>query len=139
MALFLVRHGRLLAGELDPVGFDDVWALRDRLPQGAAWCTAPEPGAVATAQLLTEGEVGIVPGIRDRESGESAASYAERVVGTVTGILAAHAGHDVVLVGHARAWTVAEAALTGTEPDPDRWARLGTPDVVTLSEPLLST
>ncbi len=43
MTWFLVRHGRPLVvpgvpasqWELDPAAFDDVWALRDRLPQGA--------------------------------------------------------------------------------------------------------
>ncbi len=49
-----------------------------------------------------------------------------------------HPDQDVVLVGHGTAWTVVAAALTGAEPDLDRWARLGMPDVLTLSEPLLS-
>ena len=52
--------------ELDPAGYDDVWALRDRLPQrGAAWFTSPEPKALATAQLLTDTEVGVVDGLRE--------------------------------------------------------------------------
>jgi len=73
--LFLVRHGRPLVvpgivparWELDPEGYDDVWALREsgRLPQRAAWFSSPEPTATATAQLLTDGPVGIVDDLRE--------------------------------------------------------------------------
>lgn len=77
MALHLVRHGRPLvdhsvpAGgwELDPHGFDEVWALRTsgRLPSGAVWFSSPEPKATQTAQLLTECEVGVVDDLREHE------------------------------------------------------------------------
>ncbi len=54
VTLFLVRHERPVidpttpaaSWPLDPAGFDDVWALRDRLPQGAVWFTSPEPKAL---------------------------------------------------------------------------------------------
>ncbi|WP_182526205.1 histidine phosphatase family protein [Nocardioides dongkuii] len=173
MTLFLVRHGRPLVvpgepaatWELDPAGFDEIWALRDRLPQGAAWFSSPEPKAVATCQLLTEGEVGVVDGLREQERGsawvddfegavrrafaepdvpahpgwEPLARTRERVLRAVGSVRHVHAGEDVVLVGHGTAWTLVEAALTGAQPDPDRWARLGMPAVVALPEPLLSS
>ena len=64
MTLHLVRHGRPLpvegvparAWELDPQGFDDVWALREsgRLPSYAAWFCSPEPkAATKPAQTTT--------------------------------------------------------------------------------------
>lgn len=173
-ALFLVRHGRPLVDrsvpaarwELDPAGFDDVWALRDRLPQGGTWLTSPEPKAVATAQLLTEGEVGIVADLREQERDTTAwlpdhddvvrrafadpdrAAYdgweplartRERVVRAVDAVLRLHgADGPVVLVGHGTAWTLAHAAVTGGEPDPDLWASLGMPDVLAVEEPLVS-
>ncbi|WP_244932276.1 histidine phosphatase family protein [Nocardioides sp. W7] len=172
MTLFLVRHGRPVVDpatpaaswELDPAGFDDVWALRDRLPQGAVWFTSPQPKAVETCQLLTDDEVGIVDGLREHQRGaawvddlpaavrrafaepdvpavpgwEPLAVLRVRVVTAVQSIRHVHADRDVVLVGHATAWTVVAAALTGAEPDLDRWADLGMPDLLTLSEPLLS-
>ena len=170
MTLFLVRHGRPLVvpgtpaerWELDPAGFDDVWALRDRLPQGAAWYTSPEPKAVGTCQLLTEGEVGVVEGLREQRRGpawvedfeatvrrafaapedsahegwEPLARTQRRVLEAVGSIRHVHAGEDVVLVGHGTAWTLVAAALRGAEPDLAEWARLGMPDVITLEQPL---
>ncbi|WP_166140352.1 histidine phosphatase family protein [Nocardioides ochotonae] len=173
MTFFLVRHGRPLidpatpaaSWELDPAGFDDVWALRERLPQDdAEWFTSPEPKAVATCQLLTEGDVGILDGLREQERGavwvedleatvrrafadpdapahpgwEPLAATRERLLAAVRPIRHAHAGTDVVLVGHGTAWTLLAAELTGSAPDLDRWARLGMPDVITLPEPLRS-
>lgn len=127
MSLFLVRHGRPLGDALDPAGFDEVWALRDRLPQGAVWFSAPEPRATETCQLLTDGEAGILPGLRAPAYDEAPAALRERVVGTVAGILAEHPGRDVVLVGHLGAWV----AVAGEDA-----ARLGTPDLLTVDEPL---
>ena len=43
-----------------------------------------------------------------------------------------HEGQDLVLVGHGTAWTVLVAALTGAEPDLERWAALRMPDLWTL-------
>ena len=73
--LHLVRHGRPLVDHavsahewrLDPAGYDEVWALRDsgRLPRGATWFSSPEPKALETAQLLTDGEVSVVEGLRE--------------------------------------------------------------------------
>ena len=170
MTFYLVRHGRPLVDpaapaatwELDPAGFDAVWALRERLPQDAAWFTSPEPKAVATCQLLTEGDVGILDGLREQERGgawvddleatvrrafdapdepahpgwEPLAATRERVLAAVRPVRHAHAGSDVVLVGHATAWTLLAAELTGTAPDLERWARLGMPDVIEVPEPL---
>ena len=163
--LHLVRHGRSLVQRdrpahewtLDPAGYDDVWALRGRLPAGAAWYSSPEPKALETAQLLTDADVGVVDGLREhvRDSTdwldpfppvvrrafdrpdepahpgwEPLATCRDRVVDAVRPILAAHAGEDVVLVGHGTAWTVLVAALTGVPPDLERWARLAMPDVI---------
>lgn len=127
MTLFLVAHGRTLGAELDPAGFDDIWALRDRLPQGAVWLTAPEPAAVASCQLLTEGEVGVAAGLRASYDGEPPDALRERLVGTIAAATAQHRGHDLVLVGRGETW----AALLG-EPA----LRLGTPDVLALPDGL---
>ena len=82
MTLHLVRHGRpvVRAGfpahewELDPGGYDDVWALREsgRLPGCAAWFSSPEPKALGTAQLLTDTEIGVVDELREHERGVTA-------------------------------------------------------------------
>jgi len=165
--LHLVRHGRSLpepgllpsAWELDPAGFDEIWALREsgRLPEAARWFCSPEPKAVATAQLLTDAPVAIVEGLREhvRETAdwiddftavvrrafadpdrsaypgwEPLAVARERVVTTARLLISEHPGEDLVLVGHGTAWTVLAAALTGREPDLDRWAVLGMPDVI---------
>jgi len=164
MTLHLVRHGRPLVvpgtpaatWDLDPASYDDVWALRSRLPARAAWYTSPEPKAVHTAQLLTDTDVGVVDDLREHvRSGEWVADFAgavqrafeqpgrpaldgweplqdcrERVVAAVRRILDVHDGEDVVLVGHGTAWTLAVADLTGQPPDLERWAALRMPDLV---------
>lgn len=164
MTLFLVRHGAPLVDRdvpahewpLDPARYDDVWALRDRLPAGAGFYSSPEPKALQTAQLLTDGEVGVVDGLREHrraagwledfdgavrrafaepdvpaaEGWEPLRTCRERVVATVRPLLAAHGDEDVVLVGHGTAWTVLAAELTGRPPDLDRWATLRMPDLV---------
>lgn len=164
MTLHLVRHGRPLVDpatpartwSLDPAAYDDVWALRERLPHAAAWYTSPEPKAVETSQLLTDAAVGIVEDLREQSRGaawvddlpaavrrafehpgtaavpgwEPLAETRRRVVAAVRPILAAHAGEDVVLVGHGTAWTALVAELTGAPPDLDRWVSLRMPDVI---------
>lgn len=166
MTLHLVRHGRPVitpgtpAAEwhLDPAAYDDVWALRDRLPARAVWFTSPEPKAVQTAQLLTDGDVGVLPDLREHErSGEWVEDFAgavrrafehpdrpaldgwepleacrERVVAAVRRVLDVHAGEHVVLVGHGTAWTLVAADLTGEPPDLERWAALAMPDLITV-------
>ena len=174
MTLHLVRHGRSLVvpglpaheWDVDPAAYDDVWGLRDRLPHTAAWFSSPEPKAVTTAQLLTDGEVGIVDDLREhvRESTDwlddfpdvVRRAFAEpgapahggwepldacrgRVVPAVRRILDVHGSDDVVLVGHGTAWTVLVAALTGREPDLDRWAALAMPDVIVVPDADLQT
>jgi broad specificity phosphatase PhoE len=166
MTLFLVRHGRSLVDpdrpasewELDPAGFDAVWELRasGRLPVRAAWFCSPEPKAQQTAQLLTDGDVGIVDELREHERAagllddfpdrvraafaepaepaapgwEPLAATRERLLPAVRRILDVHGDDDVVMVGHGTAWTLLVAALTGREPDLVRWASLGMPDVI---------
>jgi len=119
---------------------------------------------MSTAQLLTEGEVGVVEDLREheRESTEWIEDFAgtverafaqpdvpayagweplarcrDRVVRAVTGILEVHRGEDVVLVGHGTAWTVLVAALTGQAPDLRRWRTLATPDLIVVDEAAL--
>ena len=170
MALHLVRHGRSTPRpgvpahewDLDPAGFDDVWALREsgRLPDRAVWFTSPEPKAIATAQLLHEGEIGVVLDLREhlRDStdwladfpGTVARAFAEpekpaydgweplaacrdRIVRAVEGILSAHADEDVVLVGHGTAWTLLVAELTGQPPDLERWRAMSMPDLLVVT------
>lgn len=168
MTLHLVRHGRSVPDPtrpasqwpLDPAGYDDVWALRGRLPAAAAWACSPEPKALATAELLTDGEIGVVPELREHERAaglfapedfpdvvarafadptrpatdgwEPLQLCADRVVPAVRRLVEVHEGQDLVLVGHGTAWTLALAALTGAEPDLDRWAALRMPDVWTV-------
>jgi len=169
VTLHLVRHGRPLIDpavpahrwELDPAGFDDVWALREsgRLPAPARWFTSPEPKAMQTAQLLTDGEVAVVPGLQEhrRESTtwhddfvgvvrrafaapdlsaalgwEPLAACRLRVTGAVEGLRELHPDQDLVLVGHGTAWTLLTAELTGRTPDLGRWERLEMPDVITV-------
>ncbi|WP_183095572.1 histidine phosphatase family protein [Nocardioides stalactiti] len=169
MTVYLVRHGRPLVEparpaaewDLDPAGFDDVWALREsgRLPVGAAWYCSPEPKAVQTAQLLTEREVGIVDALREHDRGsvgwiddfdtvvqrafdhpdvpaydgwEPLAECRTRVVGAVRALVADHASLDLVLVGHGTAWTVVVADLAGSAPDLDRWRALAMPDLLAV-------
>lgn len=174
MTLFLVRHGRPLvvrgeiaaSWELDPAGFDDVWALRDRLPYDAAWFSSPEPKAIGTAQLLTDGDVGIIDDLREMRRDttewiddfdaavrrafevpdepavpgwESLSSCRDRVAAAARNILRVHAGADVVLVGHGTAWTALVADLAGAAPDLDRWRTLGMPDLIVLDDPIPST
>lgn len=168
MTLHLVRHGRPLVRrgvpaaqwDLDPESYDDVWALRasGRLPTAAAWFTSPEPKAVQTAQLLTDGEVGVLDEVREHErSGEWLDDFTgavrrafehpegpaapgweplavcrDRVVPAVRRVLDVHGDDDVVLVGHGTAWTVLVADLTGRPPDLQRWESLAMPDVLTV-------
>lgn len=167
--IHLVRHGRprieeglpASAWELDPAGFDDIWALREsgRLPQDAAWFSSPEPKALATAHLLTDAEIGVVDGLREqvRDTADRIEDFAgtvrrafeapdapahdgweplavtrDRVSAVVRGLVAEHPARDLVLVGHGTAWTVLVAELTGAPPDLDRWSALGMPDVVEI-------
>ena len=166
MTLHLVRHGLPLIDpqrpaaewELDPAGFDDIWALREsgRLPQRASWFCSPEPKAQQTAQLLSDGDVGIIDDLREHERAagllddfhdrvraafaapdqpaapgwEPMSALRLRLLPAVRPILDAHGDDDVVLVGHGTAWTLLVAELTGQEPDLERWRSLGMPDVI---------
>ena len=168
MTLHLVRHGRPLVvpgepaatWELDPAGYDAVWALRSsgRLPARAEWFASPEPKAVQTAQLLTDAEVGVLDDLREHErAGEWVEDFPaaverafadpgrpavagwepleacrDRVVPAVRRVLDVHGDDDVVLVGHGTAWTLVVAALTGRAPDLAGWRSLAMPDVLTL-------
>lgn len=172
MTLHLVRHGRPVVREgvpphqweLDPAGFDDIWALREsgRLPQRAAWFSSPEPKALQTAALLTDGEVGVVEELREHERGvtpwfddraewhavvrrvfdepdrpslpgwEPLATTRARLLPAVRRIIDVHDAEPVVLVGHGTAWTLIAAELTESPPDLDRWASLAMPDVIVI-------
>lgn len=162
--LYLVRHGRPLIDRtrpahewpLDPAYADDVRTLRARLPEQAAWFSSPEPKALATALLLTDQPVEVVPDLREHERHTTdwfddfetvvrrafdhpdvpaydgwvpLADTRRRVATAVAAILDAHRGQDVVLVGHGTAWTLLRSALSGEPPDLDWWARLAMPDL----------
>jgi broad specificity phosphatase PhoE len=168
VTLHLVRHGRPVVDPtvpahewtLDPASYDDVWALRERLPARAAWYSAPEPRATETVQLLTDAAVGVVDGLRGhrrpgwvedfqdavaqafahpdqpvRTGWEPLADCRARVVAAVEPMLVAHAGEQVVLVGHGTCWTVLVAALTGAPPDLERRTAPTLPDVIRLDLP----
>src|SRR3546814_10974177 len=89
--VFLVRYGlplkgpgkRPAEGALDPAGVCAIWALREsgRLPARAAWVSSPEPKATETAQLLTDGGVGIVDELAEqrRETTDHIADFAATV------------------------------------------------------------
>lgn len=79
------------------------------------------------------------PGAPAHEGWEPLAACRDRVVPAVRRILEVHGTDDVVLVGHGTAWTVLVAALTGREPDLDRWAALAMPDVIVVPDADLST
>jgi broad specificity phosphatase PhoE len=167
--LHLVRHGPPLVRpgvpaaewELDPAGYDAVWALRKsgRLPVRATWFCSPEPKAIATAQLLTDQEVGVLDDLREHvrespawiedfaavvrrafaepdlpaaEGWETITACRARVLAVVRTILDVHRDEDVVLVGHGTAWTLVVAELTGRPPDLEAWAALRMPDLIVV-------
>lgn len=128
------------------------------LPAGARWFSSPEPKALGTARALTDTPVEVVPELREHEreatpwfddpaewravitrmferpdasalpGWEPLARTRDRVVPAVRRLLAAHPGEELVLAGHATAWTTLRAALRGAQPDIDWWASLGLPD-----------
>jgi broad specificity phosphatase PhoE len=167
--LYLVRHGRPLIDRtrpahewpLDPAYADDVRAARPLLPPHAAWFSSPEPKALATAHLLTDGPVEVVADLREHErhstdwvddfesvvrrafdhpelpayaGWEPLARTRTRVATAVAGILDRHPVHNVVLVGHGTAWTLLRAVVTGAPPDLEWWRRLSMPDVQSLGD-----
>jgi broad specificity phosphatase PhoE len=167
--LYLVRHGRPLVDRtvpahewpLDPAYADDVRALRTQVPETAAWCSSPEPKAVATALLLTDDPVEVVDDLREHERDttdwmedfgsvvrraferpevsayagwEPLADTRRRLVPAVRGILDRHRGRDVVLVGHGTAWTLLRSAWTGEPPDLDLWTRRSMPALECLAD-----
>jgi broad specificity phosphatase PhoE len=168
--LFLVRHGRPAIDRsqpahlwpLDPSYADDVRALRERLPEHAAWYSSPEPKALATAVLLTDDPVEVVDDLREHErhttewvvdfqtvvrrafaapeiaaydGWEPLADTRRRVTSAVVGILDVHPAGDVVLVGHGTAWTCLVSALRDDPPDLEAWRRLAMPDLVQCEVP----
>ncbi len=172
MVLHLVRHGAPAAQPgaptsewpLDAAAVPDVLALRSsgRLPETSAWYTSPEPKAVATAELLHGGQVGVVPELREQRRGAAPwfddagewegrvrAAFAypgravvpgweplgqtrDRLLPAVRRLLERHVGEDLVLVGHGTAWTLLVAELTGTPPDLGRWQLMTMPDLLTV-------
>ena len=94
--------------------------------------------AVTTAPAGHEGEgfpvrrAFAAPDVPAHEGWEPLAATRDRVVAVVHGLLDAHPGEDLVLVGHGTAWTLVAAELTGGPPDLERWSRLGMPDVISI-------
>jgi len=118
-------------------------ALEDRAPT-ATWYSSDEPKAVATAHLLTAGQVQEWPALREAHRFDWFASheefraavldafsqpsrsarpgwepldYTRRRISDAVGQIVDENGDDVVLVGHGTAWTLLLSELTGTEPD----------------------
>ncbi len=140
--------------------YDEVAGWAHGLPAGAWWATSPEPKARATAAVLHPGRLEVVDDLAEHRRGpgwthdftrtverafasperaaapgwEPLVDCRDRVVAAVRTLAAAHPVGHVVLVGHGTAWTVAAAALTGREPDLDRWRSLGMPDLVASLE-----
>jgi len=100
---------RLPSGSSTPRASTTSGRCGSGCPAERRFCS-PEPKAQQTAQLLTDGDVGIVDELREHERGPG----------------------DVVLVGHGTAWTLLVAELTGEPPDLERWRSLGMPDVITV-------
>lgn len=146
---------------LDPRHEHDVAELAARAPWpvDAVWFSSPEPKAVRTARLLAGRDVPVVRDLREHErravglvpdfagavgeafanpnaevrrGWEPIARTRSRMVAATDRILEEHPGRDVVLVGHGTAWILLAAALTGTEPDLERWRVLTMPDVITV-------
>lgn len=144
---------------------EDTRALRGAgvLPGGACWVSSPEPKAVATARLLTEGDVGIDDDLREagRDGAyvtpsmfaervrrsfdhveeavapgwESLSRAQERLVGAARRAAKRAAGRDVVLLGHGTALTMLVAALLGSDPDVAAWTGMRFPDHCALDVP----
>ncbi|HEV8056013.1 MAG TPA: histidine phosphatase family protein [Nocardioidaceae bacterium] len=127
------------------------------VPDDALWFSSPEPKALQTARVLTDGAISVHDDLREAvrsahwfddpvefhhvvrrcfaDPGHSAHPGWEplrhtrtRVVGAVRALLHAGTERDLVLVGHGTAWTLVVAALTGAEPDLDAWAAMRMPD-----------
>ncbi|MBA2456139.1 MAG: histidine phosphatase family protein [Nocardioidaceae bacterium] len=169
--LWLVRHGQ---PRIDPQAPPHVWplgpdtdeitALRDHLPSGAAWYSSPEPKALGTARVLTDQAVTVVDDLREavrpavwfddaaqfealvRRSvllphvpvaagWEPAATTRVRVEAATRELIAAHTDGDVVAVGHGTAWLLLVSVLTHQPPDLDAWAAMTMPDLALLDAP----
>ena len=168
--LHLVRHGRPLiepgkpasSWRLDAAASPDVQGLQVFMRTNAAaasWHSSDEPKAIATASALTDGEVEVVPMLReavradwfphqDQFQAAALAAFARpahaarpgwepfdqtraRIRATADKIVK-RSRTDVVLVGHGTAWTLLVSDITGQPPDLESWRRLGQPDLCTL-------
>lgn len=106
MNLYLVRHGRALAEHRRATGWVDDF-----------------PATVRRAFAR--------PDVAAHSGWEPLAECRDRLLEAVGPLLSD--AHDVVLVGHGTAWTILAAALTGKEPDLERWQHLRMPDVITIT------
>lgn len=133
------------------------------LPVAACWVSSSEPKAVATARLLTPGDVAVDDGLREarrdpawlqvdtfhrlvlrsfaypdvsvREGWEPLAETSARVARSARRAVREAAGRDVVLVGHGTALTMLVSALTGAAPDVAAWQTMPMPDHCALAWP----
>jgi broad specificity phosphatase PhoE len=168
--LHLVRHGRptiepgklASSWQLDPAASPGLQRLRSFMvanAPAASWHSSDEPKAVATASALTDGEVEVVPMLReagradwfplqDQFRAAVLAAFSEPTIAACPGWepfdqtrarvrvsadeIVGRSPNDVVLVGHGTAWTLLVSDITGQPPDLESWARLGLPDLCTL-------
>jgi broad specificity phosphatase PhoE len=168
--LHLVRHGRPViepgkpasSWRLDRAASPDLQRLRTFLATGtaaASWYSSDEPKAVGTARTLTDGEIEVVPALKeavradwfprqDQFQAAALAAFARPAhpalpgwepfdqararVRAAANDIVGRSRTEVVLVGHGTAWTLLVSDLTGQPPDLDSWRRLGQPDLCTL-------
>lgn len=149
------------AWHLAPGAEKQIKAIADRLPDRPAYFSSPEPKAMATARILTPEPVEVVADLREHERGavwiedyhgtairallrpiesahtgwDTAFRTQQRVAAAVRRLLDRLPGRDLVLVGHAIAWTLLIAEFTDSDPDPELWAATGMPDLIVLSPP----
>ena len=132
----------------------DVLGASGVLPPRARWCSSDAPKCLETARRLAAGaDVEVVPDLREQvrpagwlpdyalrvhrslvrtdeppaEGWETGDSTRSRVLDAVRDLVDGTAG-DLVLVGHAVAWTFAVSELTGGTTDLAAWERMAMPD-----------
>lgn len=147
--------------DLPPEAEGQLKQIAEQLPADARFFCSPEPKATTTARLLTPEPVEVVADLREHERGrdpvgdyhgtvvrallrpiesahpgwDTAFRTQQRVVEAVRRLIVRLPDKPLVLVGHAIAWTLLVADYTDSDPDPELWASLGTPDLIVVEPP----